>query len=686
MPAQSFEYKFSQLADSQLGEKAPSLVRYKVGFQILDKNEEETKAVGIMAFVINSVWVYMPIFFMEGGLAGMDIMYLKPNDTFVPAIGAWIAAIKAQGESLLGKVTEEVKDDDGVMMVSDAELNVEKTASANSIISPEELRSMFRINKSASSTDLIHNLGLLGKEAVGTFVRSLNKSPDFANAVLRYYSPDDLQKVAQVVAEVEFKETKPKTQEVTVITETSDPEAKNLDESEKKILMRNGMYVKDGRKTFSKLFRQTIQNDTYQNPNYSGLYEVLMRDGTTRNMIVLVLPVAQFCTKYNKPAAKVALIDFDNPVYYYIRPILEVFGKVVDNMSLSKDKGKVGGIKATNTALKNYAKPSGLLFAQGASKVIEGCLDYECAWGGDISLITLNTEDRNDNVYSVNGCNYEVVFTGKEGKLCVKGNGVYVPEDARIFLAAPWEKNKKLNLGTLDTIYSALVKEASLQTLNVYNHGNMTQIVSGKGVTGMLDKTAAVKHLTLVEGLFAGQAQQILKEASRKRDRAAKYFIQYAAPFINKYAATDETFTESKVGGAALSPSDNLPQEAIDKVTRASEAGIKEVFDVKVLKSLIEVADVAELRKDYIMDMIKGMDRTGRMLFLYYWHNEEFANRYGEDDMNQLADTLKQVFISTGDLVLFLKEKMADSPDSPESLFGFISVSIGGADVEKAGY
>jgi hypothetical protein len=80
--------------------------------------------------------------------------------------------------------------------------------------------------------------------------------------------------------------------------------------------------------------------------------------------------------------------------------------------------------------------------------------------------------------------------------------------------------------------------------------------------------------------------------------------------------------------------------------------------------------------------MVKGMDKIGRMLFLFYWHNDEFENRYGKEDMDELEDSLKQAFTINGDLVLYLKEKMAYSPDSSDSLFGAMSEDIGTADAQ----
>jgi len=213
----------------------------------------------------------------------------------------------------------------------------------------------------------------------------------------------------------------------------------------------------------------------------------------------------------------------------------------------------------------------------------------------------------------------------------------------------------------------------------------------------MLDKIAAIRYLAEGVGLFAGQAQQLLKEASRKDNHRTTYLLKTAAPYdVAAYEGTapfmggpaaksDQGVIETKETVGGKEQQNMLPEEVVTKANAASQSGIKEVFDVAVLEGLVNIADLSELRKDYIKDMIKGMDRVGRMLFLFYWHNEEFEDRYGKDDMSKLEDTLKQVFVSIGDLVLFLKEKVAYAPNSSESLLGSLSEDVGETSTAEQG-
>jgi hypothetical protein len=59
----------------------------------------------------------------------------------------------------------------------------------------------------------------------------------------------------------------------------------------------------------------------------------------------------------------------------------------------------------------------------------------------------------------------------------------------------------------------------------------------------------------------------------------------------------------------------------------------------------------------YLGDLMKALDKLGRIMFMFYWHQEEFEDRYGKQDLPELEDSLRNAFEVLGDVVLFLKEK-----------------------------
>jgi len=71
---------------------------------------------------------------------------------------------------------------------------------------------------------------------------------------------------------------------------------------------------------------------------------------------------------------------------------------------------------------------------------------------------------------------------------------------------------------------------------------------------------------------------------------------------------------------------------------------------------------------------MKSVDKLGRLLFLFYWHQDDFKERYGKNSLPEMEDSLRNAFESLADIVLFLKEKTIEprldeiqDPDMEES-------------------
>jgi len=100
-----------------------------------------------------------------------------------------------------------------------------------------------------------------------------------------------------------------------------------------------------------------------------------------------------------------------------------------------------------------------------------------------------------------------------------------------------------------------------------------------------------------------------------------------------------------------------IDEEARRLAEEAAAAGQRHVFDQAAIGGLAKVYDVAGVVDSYIPDFMDTIDRLGRILFLFYWKHEDFNQRYGNDDMVQMEDQLRNVFKQMGELTLSLKEK-----------------------------
>ena len=84
-----FEITFADLAHAQLRDRAPALLDYLLGFQVIESNEDSTHGVGVLGFKIGEQMLFVPSFFLNGELK-QNLIYIKNQDLFVPLEDNWV--------------------------------------------------------------------------------------------------------------------------------------------------------------------------------------------------------------------------------------------------------------------------------------------------------------------------------------------------------------------------------------------------------------------------------------------------------------------------------------------------------------------------------------------------------------------------------------------------------------------
>jgi hypothetical protein len=84
------ERGFAQIAETYITDKAPLLTNYMLGFQLLKKTDDDTKACGIFAYKVGDELVYIPVFVINGDVQGHELMYVVSKDQFVPSDEKWV--------------------------------------------------------------------------------------------------------------------------------------------------------------------------------------------------------------------------------------------------------------------------------------------------------------------------------------------------------------------------------------------------------------------------------------------------------------------------------------------------------------------------------------------------------------------------------------------------------------------
>lgn len=100
----------------------------------------------------------------------------------------------------------------------------------------------------------------------------------------------------------------------------------------------------------------------------------------------------------------------------------------------------------------------------------------------------------------------------------------------------------------------------------------------------------------------------------------------------------------------------------------AGSAGMPQVFDHGIVGSMVHTYDAVGLVDKWLPKLEASLDAMGRMVFLYYWKPGDFQDAYGLDDMEELENQLLSNFRSMGEMVMNLLKKSSRRLDGPTPL------------------
>jgi hypothetical protein len=96
---------FAQQAYTAVGNRDRKIMRdpYLLGFEIVDKNEENNRLVGVFAFRVSGELLMVPVFYLNGQIKGPDLLYRKPVNRFYPNTEKWVNYFVGRGADETGR-------------------------------------------------------------------------------------------------------------------------------------------------------------------------------------------------------------------------------------------------------------------------------------------------------------------------------------------------------------------------------------------------------------------------------------------------------------------------------------------------------------------------------------------------------------------------------------------------------
>ena len=237
--------------------------------------------------------------------------------------------------------------------------------------------------------------------------------------------------------------------------------------------------------------------------------------------------------------------------------------------------------------------------------------------------------------------------------------------------------------GNLADIHMALVQ--NLTPLRMMSDGSDQLTVNDR----KMDKESAFRHLVVDWDLREETADLLIKKAEEKVRYKVEFYVKLAAATQVDEGPSAPGHPDPQMSGDSIMGSgipttmndersllvnDMMPNpgareqykpkgpdpSTMQIAQQASQTGQREIFDTAALGSLLKAVRQDNMIDRYQGDLMKGMDRLGRIYFQFLWHGEEFEDRYGKQDLPELEDGLRNAFEAAGDIILVLKRKSVE--------------------------
>lgn len=753
----SFEQAFSSIVHSYIQDIAPTLLDYELGFQLLDRNEDDTKAVGLIGFKIGSQYMYIPAFYINNELKGHELLYIKNEDRFVPLKESWVNYLMNKKPKMLGNGVNRQMSNLGIRQPNYTRLRLppNKIASARM---PDWVHgflpcySALRLNPAAAlpaGPNLQEFLKKAGRETLTALLKTASVLPNIARGIEKFHGLKMLDSVWQEIKAAEAKRqptifdkraTAPRkvlrkvgsllnphpvtTGALRIHTKVGAQTSLlplALSDEQKEELWKIGVLIEDTRldSDVSKLFKTQLRQ-TLTTPATSGIYDVLMRksddeygmekcivlkapyagDGPSNWVTIINKDTKQWC---NAPADAVYTskqypdseweewVDGLSAVGKFtasrsVHVLVNVEGTAVSPFTVDKSVGSANGVQTYTVDYRdsNPYNDNQLLsgITRANSKHVKSC--------GKLQVDTHEESAPKGNE-----------MTPKRSdprKLRVLGDCLVVPDTFKHYTLHETEElpyghdrdsdrgnyYASLRLGDMADVQTVLFKNAA--ALKVWSDGNEVEINGSR-----MSKMAGLIHMVQNIGLREGVAHEALHAA--ERHGAQHYYVKLADAY-DMYNALQPgpgapTIPEPEYGqqpliygGATPSMEPQPTQLPVDDMQTpnnydqydptvdlqswqlaqdAAANGQQDVFDTATIGSLLKIHHDDAMIDELLPGLMDGLDKAGRLLFLFYAHNDKFEERYGKTEMPELEDSLRTTFEDLGDLCLYLKQKTIES-------------------------
>lgn len=716
----NYEQALANIARAYIRDTAPSLAQYELGFQLVERSDDNTKAKGVFGFKIGNHLIYVPIFYINGKVYGYDMMFLYKEKLFLPILEGFITQLKARDFDF-GKSVDTISMSNKLALPNLMQLK--PTTLKWAMDQPAWLRPFIpeyiRFYHYPSIDWYYHLPNLLRKSASCAFALAdfLQKHPRWIPVFEELYGPSvnpyllkqarDYKDKPPVVPSLEHS-AEPADVDLFVYIHEKSPTKLSQTELEK--LRQQGYLVRDNRKETAIIRRKP--NPTFKavfNATKGGFYHLLTKSLSL--VCAYVVPVYSHSASYEHHLKSTKPLE-DKPRSYLVIPlyiadekgqILRKFSKkygftVIDRYLVAtsaperyehdfddfqdaKDITDIKKGKAYHFFTENLATPPIALFGR-TSKAHRGRIVFYSD-----EPVMLDPAERTLRARTPYRANLR-----KDDSMKITPDVRFVAplRGTKVVLAAPWYPqnmegegeteevleilNLRNELARIDDLINEAVKSADYE-LRIYKKGANYVINNVEG-----DYYASLRLLLKHHNLSEEDSLQVLKTASNQ----PQFWLVKSAqplpypqmpqppgvppmtpqPLVGSFG--NATYQVPTLQAQAVPMPDrppqpyqsSLPTPWFDQLLQqAVQSGQKEVLDVSVLSNLLNVTSDEDVIESNLKDAFAGLSALGAMRFGIYSHWDLFKERYGEEDLERKEKALRNVFRECGKILLELQQR-----------------------------
>lgn len=694
----TFEQQMGTMTSARVGEKFPMLAPYVVGFELLKKDEDGTYGVGTMVYMMGDQAFYIPSFYNHGRFRTGEMIVLRDQQQFIPATEGLISYMKARYDKGAGTIFPKSKQ------------NVEKGAPTSVKVKEDD----FPLNKGASldkDTNDIFSVALnMGKQASAQLIDVITANTRVFNDFADFYGLD---KIASFKDEFE-KQFAPKEVPLSAwIVDPLDKQAMELTEDERKSLNTFGFLIKSARNEFPDVQKEDQISEQFVSCNTDGVYEILADNGDLNKAVVIRMkgddPWGPCCCGDYKPNNKFNSVpdSFLHPADHIDnRKTILIFEEGPDNKYQMCDfvptGRRVGDFSLTVDTLKGIGKDitnmdtmahGDIIIAMDGSTVRVHSPMHKMSDGSWTSHDGEQTITINDVLKHPRKSGSHITIP--EGCVVIKEAGKTGPKPEDMSWEE-WEKKRveeaakaSFNVAHPSNVQNALFNFINNRytTVKIFSNGSSFTVSGDNSTPNDVSIKEASYKLAKDYGVDPLDAPYMVLESYPKdgtsntsvrwcieKTAAGGDYSRGASPYdIPELGYNEVSYdgpqTET-IGSDGIIPAQGATREQIlEQVQRAADSGVKEIFDVSVMKTLVSTSRPEALIGDYTSTILKMMDRLCRMLFLGYVQEDDFKTQYGEDKYDEYMETIRNAMDDLSELFVFVSTRsvLADSMDTDGS-------------------